>query len=224
MNLTESRALFVRHSRWLARVLEALVVLTLLSVAVPFALAQPTWHLRLSDAAMNLAPVLLLAVILRLLSGVLIAGDDDDAMINGLRSRRLVSRWAFVFALLVPLQLVAFAWLWVESDRQVSREIARSDTRAAALRSSLMASTSESELRRLLASNVTGPLPPLEPGNLLQQKPQIAAAIATNLSRLQASLRAERSAMLRNSLPGTLRVFFGAAIVSAFLFLIRRES
>lgn len=122
MNLTESRALFVRHSRWLARVLEALVVLTLLSVAVPFALGQPTWHLWLSEAAMNLAPVLLLAVILRLLSGVLIAGD-----------------------------------LWVESDRQVSREIARSDTRAAALRSSLMASTSESELRRLLASNVTGP-------------------------------------------------------------------
>ena len=35
-------------------------------------------------------------------------------------------------------------------------------------------------------------------------------------------LRSERAAMLRNSLPGSLRVLIGAVIVSALLFTLRR--
>jgi hypothetical protein len=42
--------------------LEALVLSSLLASAVPLAPAQPVWWLRLSDVAVNLAPVLLLAV------------------------------------------------------------------------------------------------------------------------------------------------------------------
>ena len=224
MSITDRRVLFVHNSRCLALVLEALVGLALLSAAIPFGLAQPIWYLRLSDAAVNLAPVILLAVILRHLSGVLIADDDDDVLLNSRRSHQLASRWAFLFALIVPLQLVAFAWLWADSDSQINARISRSDTQVAALRSRIMASSSEPELQRLLASSDTGPLPPLEPGTLLQNKSRITDAIATNLSRLQTSLKAERSAMLRNSLPGSLRVFFGAAIVSSFLFLIRDQS
>lgn len=224
MSFTDRRVLFVHNSRWLALVLESLVVLSLLTAALPLRLAQPVWYLRLSDAAVNLAPVLLLAVILRLLSGVLIADDDDDVLLNRRRTHQLTSRWAFLFALLVPLQLVAFAWLWVDSDSQINIRISRSESQVSALRSRLMASSSEPEMRRLLANSDTGPLPALEAGTLLQNKSQITDAIAANVNRLQAALRAERSAMLSNSLPGSLRVFFGALIISSFLLLIRSQS
>jgi len=58
----DRRAAFARHSQWLALALEALVLSSLLASAVPLAPAQPVWWLRLSDVAVNLAPVLLLAV------------------------------------------------------------------------------------------------------------------------------------------------------------------
>jgi len=40
---------------------------------------------------------------------------------------------------------------------------------------------------------------------------------------VSSSLRDQRAQTLRTSLPGTLRVLVGAAIVSAFLFLITRR-
>jgi hypothetical protein len=58
----DRRTAFARHSQWLALALEALVLSSLLASAIPLAPAQPVWWLRLSDAAVNLAPVLLLAV------------------------------------------------------------------------------------------------------------------------------------------------------------------
>ena len=64
MTPIDSRAAFARHTQLLALALEALVLLSLLAGALPLNLAQPVWWLRLFDAAMNLAPVLLLAVIL----------------------------------------------------------------------------------------------------------------------------------------------------------------
>jgi len=86
------------------------------------------------------------------------------------------------------------------------------------------ASSSEAELRNLLASANVGPLPPLRAGALPDQKQQISDAIAIQASRLSSTLREQRATMLRNSLPGSLRVFFGAAIVSAFLFLLRSQT
>jgi hypothetical protein len=61
--LLDRREVFARHSLSSALVLEALVGLALLSGAFPFALANPIWWLRLSDAAVALAPALLLAVL-----------------------------------------------------------------------------------------------------------------------------------------------------------------
>ena len=60
----DRRTAFARHTQGLALALEDLVPLALLAGALPLALAHPVWWLRLSDAAVNLAPALLLAVIL----------------------------------------------------------------------------------------------------------------------------------------------------------------
>lgn len=221
MPLPDRRAAFARHTQWLAIALEALVLLSLLAGAIPLALAQPVWWLRLFDAAVTLAPVLLLAVMLLRLGYLLLDNESNDALTSGRRSHQLARRWGVVFALLVPLQLAGFAWLWADSDNQVNRQIIQGETNVAALRSRIGTSTSEADLRSLLASANLGPLPPLRAGSLADQKQQMSEAIAIQASRLSNGLREQRSEMLRSSLPGSLRVFFGAAIVSAFLFLLR---
>ena len=219
----DRRTAFARHSQWLALALEALVLISLLASAVPLAPAQPVWWLRISDAAVNLAPILLLAVILLRLGAVLLDSDADEALTSGRRSHQLASRWFFVFALLVPLQLIGYAWLWADSDSQLNRQINQGESGVAALRSRIQASRSEAELSSLLAAANPGPLPPLQGGSLAERKQQLSEAIAINTSRISSSLRDQRAETLRNSLPGSLRVLFGAAIVSAFLFMLRGQ-
>jgi len=55
-------------------------------------------------------------------------------------------------------------------------------------------------------------------GSLADHKPQLAKAIDANGASFSTNLSSERSAMLGNSIPGTLRVLLGALIVSAILF------
>ena len=220
----DRRTAFARHSQWLALALEALVLSSLLASAVPLAPAQPVWWLRLSDAAVNLAPMLLLAVILLRLGSALLDSDADEAVISGRRSQQLARRWAFVFALLVPLQLIGYAWLWADSDSQLNRQINQGESGVAALRSRIQASRSEAELDSLLAAANPGPLPPRQGGSLVERKQQLSEAIAINTTRISSSLRDQRAETLRTSLPGSLRVLFGAAIVSAFLFMLRRSA
>jgi hypothetical protein len=220
----DRRTAFARHTQWLALALEALVLISLLASAVPLAPAQPVWWLRISDAAVNLAPILLLAVILLRLGAVLLDSDADEARTSGRRSYQLASRWFFVFALLVPLQLIGYAWLWADSDSQLNRQINQGESGVAALRSRILATSSEAELGSLLAAANPGPLPPLQGGSLAERKQQLSEAIAINTSRISSSLRDQRAETLRTSLPGSLRVLFGAAIVSAFLFMITRRT
>ena len=219
----DRRTAFARHTQWLALALEALVLISLLASAVPLAPASPVWWLRLSDAAVNLAPMLLLAVMVLRLGYVLVVNDSEEALTSGRRSHQLASRWFFVFALLVPLQLIGYAWLWADSDSQLNRQINQGESGIAALRSRIQASRSEAELGSLLAAANPGPLPPLQGGSLAERKQQLSEAIAINTSRISSSLRDQRAETLRTSLPGSLRVLVGAAIVSAFLFMLRRQ-
>jgi len=221
---TDRRTTFARHTQWLALALEALVLSSLLASAVPLAPAQPVWWLRLSDAAINLAPLLLLAVMVLRLGDALLDSDADEARTSRRRSHQLASRWAFVFALLVPLQVIGYAWLWADSDSQLNRQINQGESGVAALRSRIQSSRSEAELDSLLAAANPGPLPPRQGGSLVERKQQLSEAIAINTTRISSSLRDQRAETLRTSLPGSLRVLFGAAIVSAFLFMLRRSA
>jgi hypothetical protein len=228
MSINVQRETFVRHGRLLAVLLEALVILALLSGTFPLSLANPVWYLRLADAAVGLAPVLLLAVILLHLGSVLVTSDPDLGLLSGVRSVRLASRWALVFAVLVPLQLVGFAWLWVDSGRQLEARSRQLETQRAALLSPLLASGSEAELRQQLGQLPPGgfPPPPLSilqaAGSLPAQKQRLDQATLGALTTLQNNLRNERQSMLRSSLPGVLRGLIGATLICAFLLTIIR--
>ena len=78
----------------------------------------------------------------------------------------------------MPLQLIGFAWLWADSDSQLSRLIRQGENTIAALLSRILASGSAADLQGLLAASNLGPLPPLESGSLADQKQQLSEAIA----------------------------------------------
>jgi hypothetical protein len=212
------------HARRLAVVLEMLALLALVSGAFHLAVSSPIWWLRRGDSIVNLAPVLLLAVILlRFATRYLTPDDDEDRFSLTRQTVQLASRWALVFALLVPLGLISFGWLWIASGNTLSDQLNQTSSQLAGLRNRLNAASSEAGLQRLQASTVPGLLPPLVPGSIAQQKAQLTEALDLNLSRLQANLSSQRTSIVVNSIPATLRLLLGATIVSAFLLTIRRH-
>jgi hypothetical protein len=204
--MQERRSAVAAHAGRLAVVLEALALLSLVSGAFPLALTTPRWWLRLGDGAVNLAPVLLMAVILLRFSSPYLRHNSDEA-----RSLKTGT-----------LQLLGFCWLWLDSGNQLSAQINQATNQLAVVRTRLNGAASEAELQRLLAGLNPGLLPPPTPGPLLQQKGQLTEALDLSRSRLAANLSAQRTSMLINSIPGTVRVVLGAAIAWAFLLTIRR--
>lgn len=224
----DRREVFARHSQLVALLLEALVALALLSGAFPFALANPIWWLRLSDAAVALAPALLLAVLMLRLGTVLLEREAKLALACGRRGFQLARRWAVLFALLVPLQLLALGWLWLDSQRQLDARLSQVERQRASMLSPLLASGSEGELRQRLAQLPAGGFP-APPASLLPsgapldaQKQRLSEATDGALATLSANLRDERANLLRNALPGSLRVLIGATLLSTFLWMTTR--
>ena len=212
------------HARRLAVVLEMLALLALVSGAFPLAFSSPIWWLRLGEALVNLAPVLLLAVILLRFANFTLKPDDDEDRLSLTRQTvQLASRWALVFALLVPLQLISFGSLWIESGNQLSQELSKNSTALTALRNRVNAASSEAELQQIQSSTIPGLLPPLMPGSIPQQKAQLTEALDLSRTRLQVNLSRQRTSAVVNSIPRTLSVIMGATIVSAFLRTIRRH-
>jgi hypothetical protein len=212
------------HARRLAVVLEVLALLALVSSAFPLAVSSPIWWLRLGEALINLAPVLLLAVILLRFANYTLNPDaDGDRFSLTHQTVQLASCWALVFALLVPLQLISFGSLWIESGNQLSQELSKNSTALTALRNRVNAASSEVELQQIQSSTIPGLLPPMMPGSIPQQKAQLTEALDLSRSRLQANLSRQRTSAVVNSIPRTLSVLLGATIVSAFLRTIRRH-
>ena len=226
--LADRREAFANNSVLLATLLELLVGLALISGSFPFSPASPIWWLRLSDAAVGLAPVLLLALLAMHLGALLLPGDAELGVRCGRRSFHLARRWAVLFALLVPLQLLGVGWLWIDSQRQLDARLSQIESQRASLLSPLLASASEAELRQHLAEVPPGgfpaPPPSLLPAGapLSAQKQRLSEATQGVLTTLKTTLSRERNDLFRNSLPGSLRVLIGAALISAFLYTITR--
>jgi hypothetical protein len=94
----------------LSRVGRALLLLgaiRLLTVAFPFQLLQPPWWLEMTRELINITPVLLTGVTVLLVTSRLANANNPDAMEQWGRERHLLRWVAYLYALLIPVQLVA---------------------------------------------------------------------------------------------------------------------
>ena len=225
MTALNQRENLVIQCRRMALLLECLVCMSLLSSAFPLTYGNPVWYLRLSDSMAGLASVVLLALVLLTSSALLLDRDNSLSSTNARRGLHLVKRWAIGFALLVPLQIICFGWLIVDSDRQLDLRLGQFEGQKNSLVSPLLASDSEGEFRQRLSqlqsTALAIPVTSINTGTLSQQKQQLNALSNGFLSTVKANLRSERSNMLLNSLPSTIGVLLGSAIISAFLFNIK---
>ena len=223
MPIADRRKTLALHSQRISRVLEALVLITLASKAVPFSLSSPLWYLRLCEDLVSLAPALLVAVFLLVLGRVFVDAPSDNLEAISRRAVGMARRWALVFLLVIPIQLACFTWLWFDSGQRMDIQLRSSQTQIEALRSRVQLTASEADLRQLLNQNGTGSPFPLVPGSLVAQKQQVTQAMEGDLVKLKATLNRRRNEALMAVVPAVLRVLIGAGILSACLRTIKRQ-
>lgn len=190
------------------------MILTLASAVFPLNPSRPEWYLRLGDASVGNSPVLLLMFLLLLLARLFQREMGSKVKESILRLSRL---WSLLFAVIVPLQVACFVWLWVGSGSQVKQQIRETKVQMDQLERQVEASGDVAQLNQVLANANNGRIPPLPLGSLAQQKQQLRQSIGFNFTRLQSELNNGRNRMLSDRIPGVLRTAIGAALISRAL-------
>lgn len=214
--------LFIRHLRMISTTLEWLVVLSLLATSIPLSATSPSWYLRVADTAVSNSPIILLSVLTILLSRAFFPQNDNPNEITQ-ATNRLVSRWALAFAALVPLQLIAYGWLWNDSSRQIRAQLQQTESNLSGLRSQIKASRNTEELKRMFRQGDIGKTPIIGQGSLAEEKDHLNERIELDLITLRSNLTLRRKELLATSFAGSAKTAIGAGIVSALLWTIKRE-
>lgn len=184
----------------LAAVLERLAQLLLLLVAaalvpglVPFQPLAAAWSLRISQILVEMAPVLLLALLCSLLA----------SYVQPAARRRLAARIASVgyglYAALVPLQVLGYGALWFASGSETQQRLEVLQNQALAVQPRMEAAASTAE-----------------------QKQQVLKAIEAELQKQRTQLEQQRDQFLLNSLLATLRGVVVAAAMAWGLYVAMR--
>lgn len=215
-------SIFIRHLRLISTTLEWLVVLSLLATAIPLALTNPGWYLKIADTAISNSPIILLSVLTRLLAWVF--STDEESPNEVLRATEsLACRWGWVFAVVIPLQLMAYGWLWIASGREVSTQLQQAETNLSIVRSKIRTSQNKDELTGIFRDPSNASAPMLGDASLNDEKKRLNEKIDIDLLTLRSKLNARRFEILEGSLPGVIKAVIGAAIVGTTLWNIKRE-
>lgn len=197
----------------LAQLLLLIAAAALLPAFLPFQPLAAAWSLRVSQILVEMAPVVLLALVCSLLAQQLQPGGR----------RRIAARIASVgyglYAALVPLQLLAYGALWFASNAETQQRLEALQTQLLSVRPRVEAAASTADLQQLV------PLPADRPADLAAQKQQVLEAINSQLDSQRAQLLQQRNQFQRSSLLATLRGALVAGLMAAGLRLaIRRAS
>jgi hypothetical protein len=203
----------------LAALLERLAQLLLLIVAagllpgmVPFQPLGAAWSLRISQILVELAPVVLLALLCSLLAQHL----------QPLARRRIGARIASIgyglYAALVPLQILAYGSLWFASNGETQQRLEALQTQLLAVQPRLEAAASTAELQQIV------PLPADRPAELAAQKQLVLQAITSQLEQQRAQLVQQRNQFQLSSLMATLRGALVAGLMAAGMRLATRRA
>jgi hypothetical protein len=197
----------------LAQLLLLIAAAALLPALLPFQPLAAAWSLRVSQILVEMAPVVLLALVCSLLAQHLQPGGRRRI------GARIASVGYGVYAALVPLQLLAYGALWFASNAETQQRLEALQTQLLSVRPRVEAAASTADLQQLV------PLPADRPAALTAQKQQVLQAINSQLESQRAQLLQQRNQFQLSSLLATLRGALVAGLMAAGLRLaIRRAS
>jgi hypothetical protein len=122
--------------------------------------------------------MLLLAVIVLCFSSPNEAMDAAAALTIRRRILALASCWALIFGLIVPLELLAFGWLVLDSSDQLKAQLSRASDQLGVLSTRLERTSSETELQRLLSTSSPSLLTALSSALYINIKPSLKSLSA----------------------------------------------
>ena len=82
----------------------------MLTASFPFLLLQPTWWLEMARELINISPVLLTGTTVLLVTSRMVNANNPGAMGQWARERQLLRWVAYLYALLIPVQLGTTVW------------------------------------------------------------------------------------------------------------------
>jgi hypothetical protein len=196
----------------LAQLLLLIALAALLPGLFPFQPLAAAWSLRIGQIVVEMAPVILLALICCLLA----------QHIQPPIGRRLGARIAGIgyglYLALVPLLLLAYGSLWVASDRETQQRLETLSTQAQQVQPRLEAATTTAELQAIV------PLPSQRPADLVGQKQLVLQALNNQLEQQRRQLLQQRDQFQLSSLMATLRGALVAGVMAGGLRWVTRRA
>jgi hypothetical protein len=196
----------------LAQLLLLIVAAALLPALLPFQPLAAAWTLRLCQVLVEMAPVVLLALVCSLLAQHL----------QPLARRRIAARIASLgyglYAALVPLQLLSFGALWLSSNSETQQRLEAMQSQVLSVRPRVEAAASTADLQQIV------PLPADRPTALDAQKQQVLQAINSQLASQRAQLVQQRNQFQLSSLLASLRGSLVAGLMAVGLRLATRRA
>ena len=219
MENRESR--FSGYTVTIAGALHLLFVLALLSSALPLQPVTPVWYLRLADAAVSNAPVLLIAIYLFKFT----RPSSSDHYKGGKKLpklSRLLGFWFAFYAILIPLQLLSYGWLFTSSSDGLQRQMSESRRTMETLKKRVQLSPSVDALaytfREISIAPTIGKQAPLD-----DQRREALQLIDMQFAKFESGLRSQRIKMIVDLIPGVLRTSVGGTIVIFALLAMKRD-
>jgi hypothetical protein len=197
----------------LVRVAQLLLLIALAALVpalFPFQPLAAAWSLRIAQILVEMAPVVLLALLCCLMA----------QHIQAPTGRRLAARIAGIgyglYLALVPLQLLSYGAIWFATGSETQQRLQVLQTQLLAVQPRVQAADSTAELQQIIA------LPAARPSSLTEQKQQVLQAIEGEVQKQRVQLERQRDQFLLTSLAATLRgALVAAAMAVGLRFVIR---
>lgn len=202
--------------RLLLRGIVLLILVGFFIALFPFQPWVPAWYLQLGQTGFEYGATSILACLIAILA------EFFEPYINRAmgRRRRLLNFTNFaiiVFLLLIPLQVISYGQLWIDSKDQTQVSIGRLTTNLSKLRQGIQSADSVGELNttiREIKANVSTALNGMA---LTEQKRQLVAEIDRQQLQLSKQFKQDREQKLTTLFFSTIRGMLGAGILALTL-------
>lgn len=206
----------------LCKAILGFLVLSLLATSYPFRPWEPIWFLKLSQIAIDYGVSYLLAVLLAKLNNYY---RSDDPTVIGSQTflKRVLSAGFAVYLAFIPIQVFGFALYWVQTNQQANQALKTAEQQVEKLRTGIRTVQSTEELRNLLGINPKGESAGIKnTSSLAGEQAKALQAVDSQLMKLRAQLKQNRTTRIARLSIDTGRGIIGAGIFAIVLARIRR--